>query len=299
MYAPWGFRVESRAAVTFHVVLNGTCWLRIDGADPVHLDEGDLVILSRGDAHSVTDDIGTPVRDLDRILADHPLDTDGRLAYGGNGHRTELLCGGFVLAEPKRSALRTLLPSLVRLNVARSVEVPWLEPTFALLRHEAQHSKPGAQAILSKLADVFLAQALREHLVEAQRTGRVSAQLLGDKPVASAIELIYEEPARRWTLGELAREVGTSRTGFAARFRAVIGDSPMRYVATVRLGLAAGYLSTTELSVDAIARRVGYDTDASLAKAFKRRYGVSPGAYRRGRGVPTATDLNGRGPATA
>src|SRR5262249_1664482 len=140
LYAPWGFRVDGRAAVTFHLVLDGSCWLRIDGADPVHLDEGDLVMLPRGDGHAVTDDIDTPVRDLDRILADHPLDAAGRLAYGGDGNRTELLCGGFVLTQPRRNAVRAFLPNLVRLNAARSVVAPWLEPTFALLRHEAQYS---------------------------------------------------------------------------------------------------------------------------------------------------------------
>jgi len=166
---------------------------------------------------------------------------------------------------------------------------PSLEPTFALLRQEADRSTPGARAILAKLADVFLAQALRDVLVEAQRAGLLPGEPSGDVPIAHAIELIRNAPARRWTLAGLAHEVGMSRTAFATRFRASVGDSPMRHLATVRLGVAAGYLRTTKLSINAVARRAGYDSDASLSTAFKREFGMSPGAYREQRSPLTAT----------
>ena len=288
--APWGFRVEGRHVAKFHLVLDGGCWLRIDGVDPVELGEGDLIILPRGEGHAVSDDLGSPVRGLDRILADNPLDTGARLSYGGQGDRTRLLCGGFVLADGVPAAMLALLPTVVHIDTARSGVAAWLEPTFALLRHEAEHSTPGAQAIFAKLADVFLAQAVRDFLVGAQRAGLLSTGPPADAAVGRAIELVRGTPARRWTLAELAHEVGTSRSAFASRFRAATGESPMRYVATVRLGLAAGYLGTTNLSVNAIARRVGYDSDASLSKAFKREFGVSPGAYRQCRGALTTTE---------
>jgi transcriptional regulator GlxA family with amidase domain len=196
-----------------------------------------------------------------------------------------------VLADVVPAALLALLPTVLHIETTRSGVAAWLEPTFALLRDEAEHSSPGAQAIFAKLADVFLAHAVRDFLVGAQRTGLLPTGPPGDKAVGRAIELIRGAPARRWTLAELAHEVGTSRTAFASRFRAATGDSPMRYVAMFRLGLAAGYLGTTSLSVDAIARRIGYDSDASLSKAFKREFGVSPGAYRHRRGALTATEL--------
>ena len=289
--APWGFRVEGRQVAKFHLVLDGHGWLRLDCADAVELSEGDLVILPRGEAHSVSDDLDSPVRGLDVILAEHPLDTDARLFYGDQGGRTRLLCGGFVLADAVPPALLALLPTVVHIDAARSGVASWLEPTFALLRQEAEYPTPGAQAIFAKLADVFLAQAVRDFLVGAQQAGLLHTGPLRDKPIGNAIELIRSAPTHRWTLAELAHEVGTSRTAFAARFRAATGESPMRYVATVRLGLAAGYLATTRLGVDAIARRVGYDSDASLSKAFKREFGMSPGRYRHRRGAVTATEL--------
>jgi AraC-like DNA-binding protein len=280
LQAPWGFRVDGESVAKFHLVLDGGCWLRINGDDPLWLNVGDLVVLPRGEEHAVSDEPETPAPDLERILAGHPLDAEARLFYGGQGSHTRLLCGGFVLAEAVPAALSALLPRLVRVDVTRCAAAGWLEPTFALLRQEADRSTPGARAILAKLADVFLAQALRDVLVEAQRAGLLSGQPSRDAPIAHAIELIRNAPARRWTLASLAHEVGMSRTAFATRFRASVGDSPMRHLAMVRLSLAAGYLRTTKLSLNAVARRAGYDSDASLSKAFKREFGLSPGAYR-------------------
>jgi AraC-like DNA-binding protein/mannose-6-phosphate isomerase-like protein (cupin superfamily) len=289
--APWGFRVEGRQVAKFHLVLDGHAWLCLDGPDPVELGEGDLVILPRGEGHSVSDGVDSPIQRLDRILAHHPLEDGARLYYGGQGAQTRLLCGGLVLGGAVQPALLALLPTVVQIDAARSQAAAWLQPTFAMLRQEAEHRTPGAQAILAKLADVFLAQALRQFLVGAQQAGLLNTVAPHDNPIAQAVELIRGAPARRWTLAELAREVGTSRTAFATRFRAATGNSPMRYVATIRLGLAAGFLTTTKLSVEAIAPRVGYDSDAALSKAFKREYGVSPNAYRHGRNALTATEL--------
>jgi AraC-like DNA-binding protein len=287
--APWGFRVDGQPVAKFHLVLDGTCWLRIDGADPVRLGPGELVILPRGDGHSVSDDIATPVRDLDRIVADHPLDADARLFYGGKGHRTRLLCGGFVLAEAMPARLLAVIPTIMQIDAGLSGVGTWLEPTFALLRHEAEHAAPGAQAIFAKLADVFLAQALREFLAGAGRAGLLPVAPSPDAPIEKAVALVQDCPSRRWTLPELANAVGMSRTAFATRFRAAIGESPMRYLTKLRLAHAAGYLTTTDLSVHAIAGRTGYDSDAALSKAFKREFGVTPGAFRHGRTTITVT----------
>ena len=143
----------------------------------------------------------------------------------------------------------------------------------------------GAQAIFAKLADVFLSQALRTYLAGAEQAGLLSARQTVDPQIGQALAALHDRPAVNWTLAELACLSGMSRTLFAARFRAAVGESPMRHLAKIRLGQAAGYLTTTRLSVEAIARRTGYGTDASLSKAFKREFGTSPGRYRENRGT--------------
>ena len=288
---PWGFEVGGVNVAKFHLVLAGSCWLSLAGHEPVELRAGDLVILSRGERHVVSDRPDSPVTSLDLIVADHPLDLNARLAYGGTGALTRLLCGGFVLDDPAPPALISLLPPVLQMN-SRSADVTtWLEPVFALVRREADSSLPGAQAIFAKLADVFLSQALRTYLAGAERAGLLRPRQAIDAHIAQALTALHDQPAVNWTLAELAGQAGMSRTLFAARFRAAVGESPMRLLAKIRLGQAAGYLATTSLSVEAIARRTGYGTNASLSKAFKREFGTSPGRYRENNGSVAVSSL--------
>jgi transcriptional regulator GlxA family with amidase domain len=112
--------------------------------------------------------------------------------------------------------------------------------------------------------------------------------------IGPALAALHDRPAVSWTLTGLAGLAGMSRTLFAARFRAAVGESPMRHLAKIRLGQAAGYLTTTSLSVEAIARRTGYGTNASLSKAFKREFGTSPGHYRETKGSVAVSPARGR-----
>jgi len=292
--APWGFEVDGANVAKFHLVLAGSCWLNLAGHEPAQLRAGDLVILSRGERHVMSDHPGSPVTNLDLIVAGHPLDPNARLSYGGSGALTRLLCGGFVLDEPAPAALLSLLPQALQMN-SRSADVTtWLEPVFALVRQEADSNAPGAQAIFAKLADVFLSQALRTYLAGAEQAGLLSPRQSTDAQIGQALAALHDRPAMNWTLAELAGLSGMSRTLFAARFRDAVGESPMRHLAKIRLGQAAGYLTTTRLSVEAIARRTGYGTDASLSKAFKREFGISPGQYRENNGSVAVSPVVGR-----
>ena len=139
---PWGFEVDGANVAKFHLVLAGSCWLNLAGHGPVHLQAGDLVILSRGERHVMTDRPGSPVTNLDLIVADHPLDPNARLTYGGTGSLTRLLCGGFILDNPAPAALIGMLPPVLQMN-SRSADITtWLEPVFALVRQEADSNAP-------------------------------------------------------------------------------------------------------------------------------------------------------------
>ncbi len=289
--APWGFHVEDSAVAKFHLVLEGSCVLALDGGEQVDLGCGDLVLLPTGTGHAVRDRPGSRIRDLERILTDHPLDGDARLSFGGRGRRTRLVCGGFQLADALPSGLLALLPTVVSLDAGPGGLGRWLQPLFELLREEADGRQPGAAAVFTKLADVFLAQALRSYLLGAQDAGLVQLAPLRDPAIAQAVHLLRSRPDKSWTVGDLARTVGLSRTLFTARFRELVGDSPIRYLTKVRLSRAAGYLTTTDHNLATIARRTGYDSEAALSKAFKREYGTSPGGYRRLRAAqPIAID---------
>jgi transcriptional regulator GlxA family with amidase domain len=157
--------------------------------------------------------------------------------------------------------------------------VPWLAATLALLSAEAASAAPGAEEIVSRLADALLAQALRVALAELQSSDGAGALALRDPRMTAAIERIHRRPDHAWTVGELAAEVALSRSAFSARFRQLVGESPKRYITRTRLARAAALLHKTDASLAEIALKIGYGTEFSFAKAFKRAFGIAPGAW--------------------
>jgi len=282
--APWGLRVDGSATAKFHLVLEGRATLTLDepGTAPTELAAGELALLPHGSGHLIQDDRGSPTRPLGDILAEQPSRVAERLAYGGDGTRTLLLCGGFALASGLPENLLSLLPPLLVLDTASTRLSRWLEPTLALLRNEIASDAPGGSAMLAKLADVFLAEIARRYLSSLDvLIISVPSAAADDPSVGAALALMRAQPDAPWTVADLARKVGLSRTAFAARFRDLVGEPPMSYLARLRLGYAAGYLSATDKTVREIARMVGYESEASLSKAFRRRFGRPPGEYRR------------------
>jgi AraC-like DNA-binding protein len=144
---------------------------------------------------------------------------------------------------------------------------------------------------VSKITDVFLAQALRIWLLDGDRDGFTDPRGILDGPVAKAVRALNSSPSEPWSLDRLARHAGLSRTALATKFRDGVGEPPMRYLAEVRLRRAARELADGQLTLHEVARRAAYATDASFAKAFKRRFGQSPGAYRDRAGEPPPVEV--------
>jgi AraC family transcriptional regulator, alkane utilization regulator len=275
--APWGFGVDGHGSPAFHVVTDGRCWLEVEGrADQVQLGPGDLVVLPTGRRHWMRDHPDTPAIALEEILRGTPLADGRRLRYGGLGARCALLCGGFGLAGGDAHPILRSLPVLVHIRGSGGQPVPWVAATLALLSAEAASDAPGAEEVASRLADALLAQALRVSLADG-----AGALALRDPQVATAIERVHRQPGHAWTVGELAAGVGLSRSAFAARFRELVGEPPKRYITRTRLAHAAALLHKSDASLAEIAARAGYATEFSFSKAFKRRFGLAPGAYRR------------------
>lgn len=297
MGAPWGFGVTAHGNPAFHVVTTGTCWLEVDGGpDQIPLTAGDLVVLPTGQRHWLRDNPATPAIELEELLAATPLDEHRRLHCGGGGSRTGLLCGGFALEGGAAHPVLCILPATVLIRGVNGHPVPWLAATLALLSAETASAAPGAEEIVGRLADALLAQALRVALAELQASDGAGVLALRDPQMATAIERINHSPDHAWTVGELAGEVALSRSAFSARFRQLVGESPKRYITRTRLAHAATLLHQTDASLAEIALKIGYGSEFSFAKAFKRNFGIAPGTYR---GQPHSVPGLGRGPDTA
>jgi AraC-like DNA-binding protein len=285
--APWGFATDAGPAAAFHAIVTGGGWLDVDESGQLlRLQAGDLVILPAGQRHSLRDERGTPTPALPELLAEHPVDPHRRLRFGGGGARTVLLCGGFTVEGGQRHPVLQALPPVIHIRGRNGRPVSWLAASLRLVEAELRSPSPGSEAVITRLTDALLTQALRLTLSRPEAAESTDLRALQDPRVAAAIGLIHQHPHRAWTLEELAAGAALSRSAFAARFRRFVGEPPMRYATRIRLAHAAGLLQSTQASLVEIARRTGYDNEFSLSKAFKRAYGVAPGSYRRRTDTP-------------
>ncbi|MEY4883603.1 MAG: hypothetical protein RIS34_1457 [Pseudomonadota bacterium] len=270
--------------VIFHLITEGDCYVELDGQQPVRLTAGDAVIFPQGHAHRMTSEPGlaaaTGAR-LDVVLARRPR----QLAYGGGGAVTRLVCG--YLASDARLARMLLagLPPLVKVNVRGSNSGAWLEASLRYALSEARSPRPGGSGVLAKLAEVLFIEVLRVYMNEQGdgRTGWLAG--VGDRIVGSALSALHKNPAKPWTLEELAHKAGTSRSVLAERFQHLVGSSPIQYLTQWRMLLAANLLCRSNAPLARIAEEVGYQTDTAFSRAFRREYGVPPAAWRRAQGA--------------
>lgn len=275
---PWGLSLPP-ASGYFHVIARGTVWVqRVGEKTAVQLEAGDFVIFPHGHAHSVCDAPGRPTVPVMDLFDDAP---DGILRIGGQGALSEFVCGDFIFEGAEGHPLMEALPPLLHIKRSDADLFEWRDVVPRFLLHEVRNRRLGAEASVSRLVELLFVQSVRTWL-EAQPEG--SGGWLGalrDPILREVIRNMHQRPARNWTLASLAAEVGVSRSTVAARFRSVIGSSPMNYLARWRLLLAARLLRTEDLSVRDAAERVGYGAEAAFSRAFKRQFGVAPATYRQ------------------
>jgi AraC-like DNA-binding protein len=156
-----------------------------------------------------------------------------------------------------------------------------LQDTLRLMALEVDEMRPGGEAVLTRLADVLVIQAIRTWLEtdDAARTGWLGA--LADRHVGRALALIHRDPARDWTVASLAAELALSRSSFAARFTELVGEPVMAYVTRWRMHVALDRLQSGDTTVAQLAGTLGYRSEAAFSRAFKRVVGTSPGKVRQ------------------
>ncbi len=172
------------------------------------------------------------------------------------------------------------LPTVVRALGEGGRPLPWLAAVLELVSIQTRSRGAGSMVVLERLSEVMITQALRTSLLDLRESESLDLEALRDRGISPAVRAIHDHPEHAWTLGELAHLSAMSRSAFAARFRELTGDSPMRYVARCRLARAARRLRTSDASLGEIAQHAGYETEFAFSRAFKRSFGVPPGVYR-------------------
>lgn len=281
MSAPWGMAIPKTSAAEFHVIVRGSCWLRVEGRDePIALQGGDVVAFLHGGAHGLVDAPEREATSAAEILEGQSLENFGPVIHGGGGRPASILCGYFEFDRDSLHPLVAALPPFIHLRGTESADLAWLQTSLNFMIQEAMAAKPGAEAIVTRLAGVLFVQIVRAYIAQSSSPPAMLAAL-ADRQIGTALALMHEEPARAWTLESLAHGAGMSRSALAARFHELVGDTPMKYLTMWRIQRARQLLGQTALSTAAIAERVGYQSEGAFSKAFKKAMNRGPGAYRR------------------
>ncbi|WP_310717170.1 AraC family transcriptional regulator [Streptomyces lydicus] len=285
---PWSLSFTDPPPLTLVTTLAGDASVRIDdaGTAPVRLIPGDIALITGPGRYTIADDPSTPpqvvIHGLRKSVVDGSVEapaTQRKVAprtYGdGLPGATVMLRGAYDLRGDVGDRLLGMLPQLAVVPAG-----PATRAALDLLATEATREEPGQDAVLGRLLDLLLVLALRAWCADAATTP-AWYQALADPAIGETLHLLHEDPARRWTVAELATRVGMSRAAFAARFTALVGEPPLTYLTGWRMTVAADLLRDDGTTVAAVAREVGYEDPFAFSVAFKRIRGVSPSLWRR------------------
>jgi AraC-like DNA-binding protein len=279
--APWGFSVAG-TGTTFHIVASGTCWLEVWGVKQrILLSVGDLVVVPRGIFHALRDAPTSPTVDFFDLARSHVIEKNRVFRAGGTGSVTKLVCGSMQLENGATDPLLALLPPLIYVKGGEEGAAPWLQATLMHLVDELDSNRLGAEAVVTRLADILFIQAVRLYLDQHATAESGWLAALRDDQVGRALALLHTQPNQPWTVASLAERVAVSRSAFAARFTHLVGEPPLHYLTRLRLHAASLRLQSSDDTLRAVAASAGYGSVAAFAKAFKRQVGMTPGAYRR------------------
>jgi AraC-like DNA-binding protein len=279
--APWGLSFEAAPMAGFHLVVRGSCYLKLEATqDSLELHQGDLALVCHGSPHTICNPERARPAPFSEILARH-VDPDADLAFGGDGATTVLLCGGYNFAAGRSHPLRDILPPLIHIRTAAASAGHDVSLVVELLTREVGSRGMGTATVTNRLVDALFVYVLRAWLEDQPEGTAGWLGALRDPVIGRALSLLHNEPGHPWLVEDVARQVGMSRSGFAQRFLDLTGDTPGRYLSRLRTDRAAQLLRDTDDSILHIAVEVGYASEQALSKAFTRRYETAPGGYRR------------------
>jgi AraC-like DNA-binding protein len=242
---------------------------------------GEVVLLPRNDLHLMGSDLNLPPVQGSDII--RPPKDGGLFSihHGGTGKRTRMICGFLGSGSAKGNPVLSTLPALLKLNIEQNGAAEWIRSTFQYAAEEVSAGRPGSETMLAKLSELLFVEAVRRY-AEALPDGQTGWLAGLHEPfVARALALLHHDIARRWTVDDLGREVGLSRSALAERFIRLIGMPPMHYLTHWRMQVATQKLRNTSASLAQVAETVGYESEAAFSRAFKKAFGAAPAAWRR------------------
>lgn len=272
----WCLSFGSYSGIHSYAVLQGECWLAVEGvAEPVHGKAGDCLLLPGGRPFRVGSDLALPALSI-AVLREGTADPALLRSYAGSEFIG--IGGQFTLDDAPGSLLTGVLPPVLHIHDKKAKSL--LRWTLERLADELEQEAPGGSLLIQQLSSMLLVLALRLHLQTGPENSQGWLYALADTQIRSSLTAMHSHPEKRWTLETLARIAGMSRTAFAIRFKDLVGRPPLDHLARWRMLVATERLRTTRDPLSTIAAAVGYDSQSSFSTAFRRIMQVSPAQYR-------------------
>ena len=293
--APWSFHappsslvaqylsLDPRHVIMYHLLTQGRAYANVEHGRRVSLGAGDIVVFPHGDPHIMGNGRVDVEPRNNAVLLQKVFSQGLKLArMGGGGEITNFVCGYMICDLQLSKAFLAGLPPIFQVNIGSDSSGQWLENSIRYSVGQAVDSKAGSEIVVAKLSEVLFAETLRRYvnLLPPGQTGWLAGAR--DPDVGNALALVHGQPFAPWTVAELARRVGVSRSVLAERFRHFLGMPPMAYLTRWRLQLGAQMLTSTRHSVAQIASEVGYESEPAFNRAFKREFGSPPARFRIG-----------------
>lgn len=288
---------HSQHVISYHIVLEGKGVASVPGSDGVPFEAGDIILFPHGDAYKMESAAGVPPEfDFDEALYFFREMAAGRLPFivkegGGEQPPAKFFCGFLGCDTRPFNPLLVNLPPVLKIR-RQADGRDRLDQLIEMTMAEMQASDAGSPAMRVRFSELLFVELLRRYLQqpESGRNGWLAG--LGDPVTGRALALLHADPARDWTLEDLAKKAGSSRSVLAARFQKQIGHGPIHYLTGWRMQLASQMLMEADVTVAAIAFEVGYASEAAFSRAFKKVTGLSPSEWRdRSRGHEREADL--------
>ncbi len=289
---PWGVAYPPSPTARFHFVAQGGCWLRTESSEWIHLNPGDAVLFPRGSFHMMASSPDVPVVDMNSLIRREVTDNI-YLVSGCNGITNNansetpdsepnvMFCGAMRFNLDPLHPLVAMMPELMRAGdlARRDPSVPML---LEAMEREVSLDRIGACGILARLADVLAASIIRAWVECACNDTNASGWIAAVRcpQIGKVLAAIHTQPEKEWNISDLAGVMGASRSSFADKFTRTLGESPAKYVARVKMFQARHWIAREGMRVATAANRLGYDSEASFSRAFKRIVGHPPSELR-------------------
>jgi AraC-like DNA-binding protein len=281
--APWGTTVpEYTNAARFHLVIQGKCYVKVANQPNVELNAGDLILIPGGASHIVSHSPCDSAPPLEQVLNDVGYAGDGVLVVGAGdlNSSTQMVCGHFSFRSKAEHPILQALPKFLVTSTALRAQYPLLDEVLRMITRRVYEDQLGTAASVTRLSEIVFIELIRSCIGQQSELTKI-LEAFHDPQISQSLSLIHAEHAQPWTVESLASKVAMSRSRFANRFSSLMGTGPMTYLSDWRLQKALALLDSSQMSVQQIADKSGYQSPSAFTRAFSGKFGASPTDYRR------------------